>query len=85
MENIYYHPESHERKSRCRYGNGHYEDFAKAMKEARDWMMESPEANSRHSLAVFFAVMADTFELDNPKFDRVKMAKACGFLWRKNL
>ncbi len=63
------------------YGEQHYEDFAKAMKEARDWMMKSPEANSRHSLAMFFAAMADTFELDNPRFDRRKTAEACGFSW----
>ncbi len=62
------------------YGEAHYADFIRAMKEARDWMMKSPEANSRHSLAVFFAVMADTFELDSQKFDRIKTAKACGFL-----
>lgn len=63
-----------------RYSEEHYEDFVKAMKEARDWMMESPESRSRHSLAVFFAAMADTFEIDNPKFDRSRIARACGFL-----
>lgn len=64
---------------KSRYNEEHYEDFARAMKEARDWMMQSPEANSRHSLAVFFATMADTFEIDSRKFDRRKVAKACGF------
>jgi hypothetical protein len=64
------------------YSEQHYVDFAKVMKEARDWMMESPESRSRHSLAVFFTVMADTFELDNSRFDRRKAAEACGFSWR---
>lgn len=66
-------------RRKSRYGEDHYEDFTKAMKEARDWMMENPESNSRHSLAMFFAAMADTFEMDNPAFDRRKVAKACGF------
>ena len=65
---------------KSRYNEDHYADFAKAMKEARDWMMQNPESNSRHSLAVFFAAMADTFEIDSPKFDRIKVAKACGFV-----
>ena len=64
---------------KSRYNQEHYEDFVKAMKEARDWMMENPEANARYSLAVFFVAMADTFEMDNTKFDRVKVGKACGF------
>lgn len=63
-----------------RYGEEHYADFIRAVKEARDWMMKNPEANSRHSLAVFFAAMADTFEIDSPEFDRVKVARDCGFL-----
>ena len=67
-------------KQKSLYGEAHYADFTRAMKEARDWMMESPEANSRHSLAMFFAIMADTFELDSPEFDRNKIGKACGFL-----
>ncbi len=67
-------------KQKSLYDERHYADFIAAIKEARDWMMKKPEANSRHSLAAFFAVMADTFEIDNPAFDRTKVAKACGFL-----
>lgn len=67
------------RKRRNLYDERHYADFTKAMREARDWMLENPESNSRHALAVFFAAMADTFELDNPEFDRCRVARACGF------
>lgn len=70
-------------KSKSRYNEEHYADFATAMKEAKTWMDESPNSRSYFSLAVFFAAMADTFELDNPKFNRVKTAKACGFLKEK--
>ena len=68
-----------ETKDKSRYKEEHYNHLVAAMKEARDWMLESPESRSYHSLAVFFAVMADTFELDNPNFNRVKVAKACGW------
>ena len=67
-------------RSKSRYGEEHYADFTKAMKEVRDWMMKNPKSHSRFALAEFFAIMADTFELDNYKFDRIKVAKACGFL-----
>ncbi len=68
------------RSRKTRYDEEHYADFTRAMKEARDWMMGSPETRSRYSLAMFFAAIADTFEIDNPKFDRIKVAKVCGFL-----
>ena len=67
-------------KRKSLYDERHYADFISAMKEAKSFMMEKPDIYGRFALAVFFAAMADTFEIDSPAFNRRKVAKACGFL-----
>jgi hypothetical protein len=68
------------------FSKRHYEAIAKAMREAhvaRDdeieagWLRDAGEANI--VLCDTIEILADMFGADNPRFDRGRFVKACGY------